>query len=128
MDECPQMKAKLAGTTTRDPAGGKKVLGIENDLMVGIAEDMGGGGAFAAPGDFMKILKSLLQNDGKLLQPKTVDEMFTTQLNETCQDALMKEMRIPAVNQMLGAFPPDCKKNWGFGGLIVEEDIDHSLH
>lgn len=47
----------------------------------GAFDDLGGGGGRCAPKEYIKVLDSLLRNDGSLLQQKTVDEcVFSPQL------------------------------------------------
>ena len=125
MDERHNMEQKMADMSTRDPAGSRKAVWTGNETMAEEqTEDMGGGGAFASPADYMKIIHSLLINDGKLLNPETVDLMFTPQLNEVGQDALMKKLEVPMVNNILGGLPLGAQKNWGPAGLMVWEDLE----
>lgn len=84
---------------------------------------MGGGGAFASPADYMKIMRSLLANDGKLLKRETVDHMFEPQLDDDGRKALMEKLQVPAANRVYGALPPTAQKNWAFAGLMNCEDI-----
>ncbi|PQE07051.1 hypothetical protein CJF30_00009454 [Rutstroemia sp. NJR-2017a BBW] len=84
----------------------------------------GGGGGFGTPCEYLKCLQSICSNDGRLLKPSTVDEMFKPQLSEASREGLMKRLSIPEVNQCLGAFPPDTKVDWGLGGILNVEDVD----
>lgn len=84
----------------------------------------GGGGGFGTPCEYFKCLQSICSNDGRLLQPRTVDEMFRPQLNEASRASLMKKLSIPEIGQSLGAFPPGTKVDWGIGGILNLEDVD----
>lgn len=42
----------------------------------GVKNDFGGGGAYSIVSDYMKVLRSILKNDGVLLGRKMVKEMF----------------------------------------------------
>lgn len=42
----------------------------------GIKEDFGGGGAYSVVSDYMKVLTSILRNDGMLLSRESVQGMF----------------------------------------------------
>ena len=48
-----------------------------------LTTDFGGAGVFTTAPDYLKALKSLLHNDGKLLKPASVDLMFSPQLDTT---------------------------------------------
>lgn len=124
IDAQREMQDRMADLSIRDPEQGNKVKYAENDLTKDESiDDMGGGGAFASPASFMKILRTLLANDGKVLRPDTVDQMFEPQLNDAGQRALMEKLQIPAVNAVYGALPPEVKKNWAFAGLMNCDDI-----
>jgi hypothetical protein len=44
-------------------------------------DDLGGGGGRSSPREYIKVLESLLKNDGRLLKPETVDKyVFSPQL------------------------------------------------
>ena len=89
---------------------------------------MGGGGAFTSPASYMKIMQSLLANDGKLLRPETVDMMFDAQLNDKSKNALNEKLQIPAVNAVYGALPTGIRKDWAFAGLMNCDDIPERRH
>ena len=119
-----EMQKRAADMSMRDPKQDNKMNYMENELTKDESiDDMGGGGAFASPADFMKILRTLLANDGKVLRPDTVDQMFKSQLNEASQKALMEKLRIRAINAIYGALPPQVEKNWTFAGLMNCDDI-----
>ena len=116
---------RMADLSIRDTTEDGKMKFTEHELLKGGAtDDMGGGGAFASPADFMKIMRSLLANDEKLLKRETVDSMFEPQLNDDSQKALMEKLQVPAVNNIYGALPTAARKNWAFAGLVNCEDID----
>ena len=77
-DERIDLQTRLADMSMRDPAGSGRAVWVENNIMAeSLIDDMGGGGAFATPSDYMKIMQSLLKNNGRLLMPETVDQMFS---------------------------------------------------
>ncbi|KAE8358391.1 beta-lactamase/transpeptidase-like protein [Aspergillus caelatus] len=87
-----------------------------------VVEDYGGWGALTSGPSFMKVLVSILRNDGKLLRPGTVEDMFTDQLSTASKEMLNATLSIPEVNNYLGGTPLGLQKTWGLGGLIVLED------
>lgn len=51
-------------------------------------DDLGGGGLYMSAADYIKILISLMRNDGTLLQPPTVLKLFTPQLAPAAKETL----------------------------------------
>ncbi|KUJ15948.1 beta-lactamase/transpeptidase-like protein, partial [Mollisia scopiformis] len=87
-------------------------------------EECGGGGACGSPVEYMKIMQSILLDDGKILKSSTIDEMFTPQLKggslkfwNDFQGFLLLE----------GAFSrekPGTKMQWGIGGSLTDQDVE----
>ena len=64
-----------------DPQSPAKLLPIGSSPADTAAEDLGGGGGRCPPREYIKVLESLLRNDGRLLRKQTVDEcVFAPQL------------------------------------------------
>lgn len=82
--------------------------------------DAGGIGLFTTVPDYMKVLKSLLHNDGHLLRPATVDMMFEPQLSTT--EHITQKMK-QFHNEMSAYFPFGIEWQFGLGGQIGLEDI-----
>ena len=119
------MRGEMADLSVRDASEDGKMKFTEHEFLKGGAtDDMGGGGAFASPADYMKIMRSLLANDGQLLKPETVDHMFEPQLNGESQKALMEKLQVPAISAVYGALPPAVQKDWAFAGLVNCENIE----
>ena len=71
--ECMQM-------TVRD-ATSRHVVSLQKPFLAeGVSECFGGQGAYAAMKDFLKILRSILADDGKLLAKETTAMIFQPQL------------------------------------------------
>lgn len=85
-------------------------------------QDSGGSGIFSSAEDYLKLLKSLLMNDGNLLRFETVESMFKPQLendkpvNEAFHNPILAQYLLPGV-------PNDRQWNWGFGGVIATNGI-----
>jgi CubicO group peptidase (beta-lactamase class C family) len=82
---------------------------------------MGGGGIYATPAEYMKVLHAVLKNDGTLLKRETVEDMYRPQLSGQSRAALLKVMSSLEVNEMNGGLPEGTKRDWGLGGLLVME-------
>jgi CubicO group peptidase (beta-lactamase class C family) len=116
----PDLKNKIPGLVVRGPDG-KLVPNTTPTINTGAKDCFGGHGAYAQMSDYLKILRSLLANDGKLLKPESVDEMFKPQLGEGSRQALSGFVQ--AFNSMLiGEFNPDVPVDHGLGGVLFLKD------
>ncbi|KAF2846258.1 beta-lactamase/transpeptidase-like protein [Plenodomus tracheiphilus IPT5] len=92
------------------------------------ADHFGGSGLFSNAEDYLKFLKSLLFNDGRLVKPSTVDHMFTPCISSSAQASLNAVLSIPQVAAFIipGEAPlgtPDANKwAFGLGGIIALKD------
>ncbi|KAF2119785.1 beta-lactamase/transpeptidase-like protein [Lophiotrema nucula] len=60
-------------------------------------DDIGGAGIFSTAGDFVKLLRSILRNDGKILKTETIDLMFKSTINPASQAALTATLATEAM-------------------------------
>ena len=120
------MRMRMSAMSLRDPAGSGKAIytGVEM-VPDSMEDDGGGGGAFADPNEYLKILQSLLRDDGKLLRSESAEVLFTPQLGKESQKALRETLKIPEWNLALGAVPTTevSQVSWGIGGLVVPDDL-----
>jgi CubicO group peptidase (beta-lactamase class C family) len=84
-------------------------------------DDLGGGGLYSSAPDYIKVLISLLKNDGKLLKPATVTSMMKGHLEKN--QHLNQTVANPLAGPMLRG-GVDCT-NWdfGLGGIVAETDV-----
>lgn len=122
LDKNPSMKPKLAGMSARSPKTGKVVPYTDPFLNDGVKDAMGGQGLFADLTDYIKILQSLLRNDEKLLSKPTVDSMFRGQMTRESHIALNEFLKTELATAFVGDFPLDIQYDWGFGGILVQQD------
>ncbi|KAF4232233.1 hypothetical protein CNMCM6805_010069 [Aspergillus fumigatiaffinis] len=118
----PSIQAKLATMTARTASGG--VEPYKGPYITDGAEDcFGGQGASGNLEDYMKILTSLLVNDGKLLRKETADQFFQPQLtaeSKAAQKALFQDPE--KLKLFIGDFPSDVEYDWGLGGILVQSE------
>ena len=108
----------------RDPSGSGKAIYIESPNFANDCEDaMGGGGVYATPLEYFKILKALLANDGKLMKKESMDELFRPCLTDASQQALTKLLEDPILNNQLGGTPLGTIKDWSIGGMIIKQEL-----
>jgi CubicO group peptidase (beta-lactamase class C family) len=81
----------------------------------------GGAGYSARMGDFVKVQQSLLTNDGKLLMPESVEELFRPLLKGDALEAVNKMMRSADV-MFMNELNRDIPVNQALGGLVFMED------
>ncbi|KAL8672569.1 MAG: hypothetical protein Q9168_002974 [Polycauliona sp. 1 TL-2023] len=119
------LRARLVDLNPQDPeAEGRAVIGGNAEINKRSKGHFGGHGLFMPGDDYIKILRSLLANDGKLLKPATVDDMF--------QDHVSKEARAgreAALASPIGPFfrvgvDPETPTGYGLGGLLTLKDVD----
>lgn len=86
-------------------------------------DDLGGGGIYCAPTDYIKLLISLLRNDGTLLKPETVLDMFKPQLpdNKYLLARILREGEEPVFTSGVTG---TTAWNWGLGGMLNTGDVE----
>lgn len=78
----------------------------------------GGAGGFGSVLDYQKLLQSLCANDGKVLKPSTVDELFKPQLTDATRASLEEKRAISFLNDGFGGMPQRIRADYGLGGLL----------
>lgn len=97
----------------------KQGLIFSDDLAIG--EDFGGQGLYGSAVEFVEVLHSINVNDGKLMKPTTVDEVFRPQLGPGSLGALESFLRLE-VGGTFGSLPPGTKVDHGLGGVLIQSD------
>ncbi|KEF55853.1 beta-lactamase [Exophiala aquamarina CBS 119918] len=121
LEERPDVRAKLPQTSKRMQNG--KIEWLEEVVIPDpIQDDLGGCGIISTAQDFLKVLKSVLVNDGKLLQPATIDTLFQPQLKSTARDALRTIMKTAERSTGFG-LPANTTVDHGLAGMLIMEDI-----
>lgn len=87
-------------------------------------DDFGGSGLFGTAEDYLKLLRSILRNDGKLLTEQSVDLMFTPSLSTASRASLHNNLSAPDLAKIMIPGEPvvgtEGAGDWdhGLGGLI----------
>lgn len=120
-----ELRSRLVDLNPEDPeALGRAVLGggpaQANQQTVG---HFGGHGIFMSGASFFKILRSLLTNDGKLLKPATVDDMFQHHLDPEATTGFQAALASPMGPFFRIGIGPEVKLGFGLGALLTLEDV-----
>lgn len=114
------MKARLSGMTLRDSQSGKAVDFTGPTLNTGVTDCLGGQGCYATMPEYIKILHSLLVDDGKLLEKETTKVMFEPQLTADAKGFMNSLRDRPEVWKLfVGHFPRHVDLDWGLAGILT---------
>lgn len=96
----------------------------DNDALprqpVDAKDEYGGAGLFSTAPDYLKLLKSILRNDGKLLTSKSVDLLFEPSLSPQIKASLRAKLSVPDLAKFMIPGEPIV-------GTPDSGDWDHSL-
>jgi CubicO group peptidase (beta-lactamase class C family) len=119
------LRDRLVDLNPQDPeAFGRAAIGGADGGNKHSRGDFGGHGLFMSGEDFAKVLRSLLANDGKLLKPATVDNMFQHHLSPEATTGHQASLAGPMGIFFRLGVGPETKLGYGLGGLLTLQDID----
>ncbi|PNP57266.1 hypothetical protein FNYG_15268 [Fusarium nygamai] len=108
-----------------DPEGlGLAVMGQWADINTRTDGCFGGQGLAMPATSYAKIMQSLLANDGKLLKPETVDDMFQQHLSPEALHGQQDILASPLGPFYRAGIGEETKLGHGLGGVITLEDVD----
>jgi CubicO group peptidase (beta-lactamase class C family) len=94
-------------------------------ITTGVTGCFGGSGGYSALGEYRTFLLSLLHNDGKLLRPDSVDELFRPQLTTTQAQAYKQYLLSPGGSFFIGEFLAEkYEHDWAFGGVVFVQGYE----
>lgn len=119
------LRARLVDLNPEDPEGlGRAVAGGNGDMNKRSRGDFGGHGLYMPGASYIKVLHSLLANDGKLLTESTVDNMFRQHLSTKAAAGHEAALSGPMGGFFRLGIDPGVKLGHGLGGVVVLEDIE----
>lgn len=122
------LRARLVDLNPDDPDGiGRAVLGGgagAGEMNQQGRGDFGGHGLFMSGPSYLKILHSMLANDGRLLRPATVDGMFEHQLGPQATAGFEATLAGPFGKFLRLGTDPQTKVGYGLGGLLTLQGVD----
>jgi CubicO group peptidase (beta-lactamase class C family) len=120
----PDMIAKRVDMTLRNKETGRLEFNDEKYWHEDTPVGFGGMTLKTTPNDFMQLLHAILLNDGRLLSPALVEEMFRPQLNDETAEEMNRLLIAPPYEIFFGRLVPGgIKANFGLGGLLAMEDV-----
>ncbi|KAI1626716.1 beta-lactamase [Exophiala viscosa] len=119
------LRDRLVDLNPEDPdATGRAVLGGGGEMNLRTKGDFGGHGLFMTGPDYVKVLRSILANDGKILKPTTVNDMFQQHLGPEASTAHQAALASPFGVFFRVGVAPGSKAGYALGGLLTLEDVD----
>lgn len=119
------LRARMVDLNPDDPEGlGRAPLGGGGEVNKRTRGDFGGHGLFMPGADYVKVLHSLLANDGKLLKPATVDDMFEHHLSPEATAGHQAALVGPLGVFFRVGIDPGTKVGHGLSGVLLLEDVD----
>ncbi|KZP27293.1 beta-lactamase/transpeptidase-like protein [Athelia psychrophila] len=124
LEKKPRVKENLVEMTARVAESGLLIPAKNEYIPEKIKIDQGGGGLWGSAPEYLKVLASILRDDGKLVNSATVKEMFKPQLGPASQEAWTKILQVPATNAAFtGNAALSTEFSWGLGGKYSLEDM-----
>ena len=107
----------------RDTATGLLAPLKQRFLTEGVTECFGGQGIYASMEDYLKVLRSILADDGKLLSSESIAMMFQSQLTTASRECLQRYIHNSnSTSSFIGVYDNDRLYDWGFGGMLALEN------
>lgn len=103
-------------------------------VMLDHEDQYGSGGLFSTAEDYLKLLKSIMRNDGRILKPDTADLLFVPALSSSSQAALNRTLSNPYMaaamipGEVVVGSPGASEWTHGFAGLIGLTTKPEGLH
>jgi CubicO group peptidase (beta-lactamase class C family) len=120
------VRERLVDLNPEDPEGlGRAVLNGTGELNKRSQGHFGGHGLFMTGKDYIKVLRSLLANDGKLLRPETVEQMFRNSIGPGAEAGHRATMENhPGADFFRVGVDRGTKVGYGLSGLLTLEDVE----
>lgn len=116
LEKKERVKRNAAEMTARVPESGLLVPGENEYFIEQIGYEAGGAGLWSSAPDYLKVLSSILRDDGKLVKSESVAEMFKAQLSPATLDSWN-------TNPSLALERAGAEFTWGLGGKYNLEDV-----
>lgn len=135
---------QMCPRVARQEDGGLKMDTMEQYPAIDPVDDAGGGGLYSTAADYIKVLESLLRDDGKLLDSASIHLLFQPSITISTEDLLngaeltaekqrlQKSLNRTGPGRVLNGWAWDfdvlkgqeVKLNHGLGGLVAVDGVD----
>ncbi|KAL6252921.1 hypothetical protein RBB50_000640 [Rhinocladiella similis] len=119
------LRARMPDLNPNDPQGtGLAVLGGDSsgaDMRTNKG-DFGGHGLFMTTPDYLKVMRSVLANDGKILKSETVNVMFHPHLSTEATKGLEGAFSSPMGIFFRCGISAETKATYALGGVLTLQD------
>ncbi|KZP27997.1 beta-lactamase/transpeptidase-like protein [Athelia psychrophila] len=120
LEKKERVKQNLVEMAVRVPESGLLIQGKDEYYPASIGYGAGGGGLWGSASEYIKVMTSILRDDGKLVKSETVAEMFKAQLSPASKDGWAADPFFAGQN-LGGEF------TWGLGGKYNLEDLTEGM-
>ena len=119
------LRERLVDLNPNDTQGvGLAVFGGPGDVNLHSKGDFGGHGMFITAPGYVKILQSILADDGKLLKSETIASMFDSHITAEAAAGHRAALGSPMGSFFRIGIDTDTKAGYGLGGLLTLEDVE----
>ncbi|KZP27299.1 beta-lactamase/transpeptidase-like protein [Athelia psychrophila] len=122
LEKKPRVKENLVEMTARVAESGFLIPAENEYIPEKIKIEQGGAGLWGSAPEYLKVLASILRDDGKLVNSATITEMFKPQLGPASQEAWMKMLRAMDSTLTVNA-ASSTEFSWGLGGQYNLDDM-----
>lgn len=132
IDVREDIRSRRLDMSMRDPKTGALMPSPSRFWSEKYKDDHGGAGVFSCASDYIIVLSSILKNDGTLLQPSSIDTLFSPNLSAASKTAFNNVVFAPYPSNENGemnyvfttGMPQYVDLNYAIGGFVVEKDVE----
>jgi CubicO group peptidase (beta-lactamase class C family) len=132
IDAREDIRSRRLDMSMRDPKSGALIPSPSRFWSEKYKDDHGGGGVFSCASDYIKVLSSIIKNDGILLKPSSIDTLFSPSLSTASKTAFNNTlfMSYPSnengeINYIFtGGIPQYADLDYAIGGFVVGKDVE----
>lgn len=110
LEKKEEVRSELVDMTARVPQTGVLVHSGSHIIADPAKDALGGAGLYGDALGYLRILASILRDDGKLLKSASIKEMFQPQLSDKTKESLMQKLKENSIDE-------GTPLTWGLGGV-----------
>lgn len=124
LQQRPDLKSRRADMSMR-AADGSIQPSPTRYFPEDVVDDSGGGGLYSCAADYIKLLIALLKNDSTLLQPASIDTLFSPCLSPAAAQKYQEHWDIQKERRQINnnKFIQPDKVDYALGGMVSNTDV-----